>query len=134
MKLLILISASLLLATPAFAEDAKPAKSESAERGQSEASATEKLLSSEPRPADELPEKITQPPPIDQAPVVKIRTVDNGDVVEEYRVNGRLTMVKVKPRNAPAYSLLDTNGDGRLDKKDAEGPVAPVYWTLYEWN
>ena len=43
-------------------------------------------------------------------------------------------MVKVKPRNAPAYSLLDTNGDGRLDKKDAEGPVAPVYWTLYEWN
>ena len=126
MKLSIVFSASLLLAAPAFAEDAKPAQAESG--------ATEALLSSEPRPADDLPEKITQPPPIDQAPVVKIRTIDNGDVVEEYRVNGRLTMVKVKPRNAPAYSLLDTNGDGRLDKKDAEGPVAPVYWTLYEWN
>ncbi|MBD8528167.1 DUF2782 domain-containing protein [Pseudomarimonas arenosa] len=129
MKSSILFAFTLSLSLPAWAQ----AQSEAATSTE-EAEATEALLSAEPRPADELPEKVTLPPPVEQAPAVKIRTVDNGDVVEEYRVNGRLTMVKVKPRNAPEYTLLDTNGDGRLDKKDAEGPVAPVYWTLYEWN
>lgn len=120
---------ALLLASPAFAADTPPpAAAEEAATAPSEG------LSETPKPSDELPEKITLPPPVEDAPTVQIRTIDNGDVVEEYRVNGRLTMVRVKPRNAPEYTLLDTNGDGRLDKKDAEGPVAPVYWTLYEWN
>ena len=82
-----------------------------------------------------LPEKIVEPPPPDAAPTVSIRTDGrNGDVVEEYRQNGRLYMVKVRPLKGPPYSLLDTNGDGRLDETDGEGPVRPVYWTLYEWN
>lgn len=81
-----------------------------------------------------LPEKITSPPEPDSAPTVTIRNIDNGDRVEEYRENGRLTMVKVTPKNGPAYTLLDANGDGKLDRRDTEGPVAPVYWKLYEWN
>ena len=82
-----------------------------------------------------IPEKIQEPPPPDAAPTVSIRTDDrSGDVVEEYRQNGRIYMVKVKPLKGPAYSLIDTNGDGRLDETDGEGPVRPVYWTLYEWN
>jgi hypothetical protein len=68
------------------------------------------------------------------APTVKIRTIENGDTVEEYRINGLLSMVKVHPRGGLPYTLIDTNGDGRLDRKDSEGPVAPVYWTLYEWD
>lgn len=80
-----------------------------------------------------IPPKV-QPPDDDSIPQVSIRTQDNGDRVEEYRQNGRLYMVKVTPRNAPPYYLLDTNGDGRLDAKDGEGRVAPVYWTIYEWD
>lgn len=80
-----------------------------------------------------IPPKV-QPPDDDGIPQVSIRTQDNGDRVEEYRQNGRLYMVKVTPRNAPPYYLLDTNGDGRLDAKDGEGRVAPVYWTIYEWD
>lgn len=80
-----------------------------------------------------IPPKV-QPPPEQSVPTVSIRTQENGDRVEEYRQNGRLYMVKVTPRNAPPYYLLDTNGDGRLDAKDGEGRVAPVYWTIYEWD
>jgi hypothetical protein len=87
-----------------------------------------------PREEPPLPEKILNPPPLGVAPTVNIRQIDNGDTVEEYRVNGRLTMVKVTPKRGAPYTLLDSNGDGRLDRKDAEGPVAPVYWTLYEWD
>ena len=82
-----------------------------------------------------IPEKIQEPPSPDAAPTVSIRTDSgSGDVVEEYRQNGRIYMVKVKPLKGPAYTLLDTNGDGRLDESDGEGPVRPVYWTIYEWN
>lgn len=88
------------------------------------------LAAEPPRPQAEVPAA----PGEEDAPKVRIRTIDNGDTVEEYRVNGRLTMVKVRPRNGPPYTLLDTNGDGRLDRRDSEGPVAPVYWTLYEWD
>jgi hypothetical protein len=101
----------LLAATPLLAEDAAPVTQEAP-----------------------LPEKIPSPPSEESAPTVSIRQVDNGDTVEEYRQNGRLTMVKVTPPRGAPYMLLDSNGDGRLDRKDAEGPVAPIYWTLYEWD
>ena len=81
-----------------------------------------------------IPEKILENPPPEAAPTVSIRTDGSGDVVEEYRLNGRIYMVKVRPPRGLPYSLIDTNGDGRLDAKDGEGPVRPVYWTLYEWN
>lgn len=81
-----------------------------------------------------MPEKIELPPDPGTAPTVVIRKIDNGDVVEEYRQDGRLTMIRVKPLRGPAYTVHDANGDGRLDRKDIEGPVAPVYWTLYEWD
>ena len=81
-----------------------------------------------------IPEKILETPPPEAAPTVSIRTDGSGDVVEEYRLNGRIYMVKVRPPRGLPYSLLDTNGDGRLDAKDGEGAVRPVYWTLYEWN
>jgi hypothetical protein len=84
---------------------------------------------------DDLPPKILTPPPPEAAPAVSIRTDDStGDVVEEYRQNGRLYMVKVTPRRGPSYMLMDTNGDGMLDRHDGVGNVRPVYWTIYEWN
>lgn len=85
-------------------------------------------------PPPDLPEKIELPPSAESAPTVTIRKVDNGDVVEEYRTDGRITMIRVRPLRGPAWEVHDANGDGRLDRKDVEGPVAPVYWTLYQWD
>ena len=87
-----------------------------------------------PREEPPLPEKILPPPSPESAPAVQIRTLDNGDTVEEYRQNGRLYEVRVRPRDGVPYTLLATNGDGRLDRRDGDGPVAPVYYTLYRWD
>ena len=64
---------------------------------------------------------------------VTSRTVD-GDLIEEYRVQGQLQVVKVTPRRGKAYYLIDRNGDGRLDSSEGEGPVSPVMWKLFEWD
>lgn len=61
------------------------------------------------------------------------RRMDNGDVVQEYRVAGQLRVVKVTPARGPTYYLIDRNGDGRLDASEGEGPVSPVYYKLFEW-
>ncbi len=58
------------------------------------------------------------------------RTMDNGDVVTEYRVSGQLRVVKVQPKRGPAYYLQDRNGDGRIDE---DKNVSPVYFKLFEW-
>ena len=73
-------------------------------------------------------------PSIPPNAVEATRTLDNGDVVSEYRVQGQLTMVRVAPKHGPIYYLIDSNGDGRLDKstRDKEG-VSPVYYKIYGW-
>ena len=87
-----------------------------------------------PRAEPPLPEKITLPETPGEGPIVTIRRQENGDSVQEYRENGRLTMVKVTTPAGITYTLLDTNGDGLLDKSDHDGPVGPVYYTIYKWN
>ena len=83
-----------------------------------------------------IPEKIPPPASTEDAPTVNIRTMDNGDVVEEYRLAGQLTMVRITPLHGKPYYLYDDNGNGRLDRSDAErnAGVSPVYWVIYEWD
>ena len=68
-------------------------------------------------------------------PQITVRTdATTGDRVEETRENGKLVRLVVTPKNAPPYVLHDANGDGRVDAKDSEGPVQPVYWELFSWD
>lgn len=125
------LSAALLLAAPARAQvpDAEPLPPP--DIGDAPA---QEAAPADPSAAGELPPKIP-PPPGTEPPEVTIRTDERtGDVVEEYRQGGQVYMVVVRPLHGPPYRLMDTNGDGRLDSDDAEGPVHPVYWTIYEWN
>jgi hypothetical protein len=82
-----------------------------------------------------LPEKIPAKASDDNTPSVRIRTRDNGDIVEEYREGGIVHMVKVTPTRGKPYYIMDNNGDGRLDRADAEaaGGVVPVSWIIAEW-
>ena len=64
---------------------------------------------------------------------VSIRTMDNGDRIEEYRSGGQLTRVKVTPRKAPPYEIIDTNGNGRVDEHDKNSQKT-VGWTLFKWH
>jgi len=63
--------------------------------------------------------------------VESTRTAANGDVISEYRVQGQLRMVRVQPARGPVYYMIDSNGDGRLDR--SKGEVSPVYFKLYGW-
>lgn len=41
------------------------------------------------------------------------------DKVEEYRINGRLYMIKVTPPNGTAYYLIDDKGEGQWTRQDS---------------
>ena len=69
--------------------------------------------------------------PVPTNSVDSTRTESNGDVVSEYRVQGQLRMVRVQPAHGPVYYMIDSNGDGRLDR--SKGDVSPVYFKLYGW-
>lgn len=85
-----------------------------------------------PKPKDPpLPEKVQ--PPDEPPPTVSIRNV-KGAVIEEYRQGNRLYMIRVVPERGIAYTYLDTDGNGRLEYDGEDGPVRPVYYTLYEWD
>ncbi len=72
-------------------------------------------------------------PEIPADAVESIRTEANGDVVAEYRVAGRIAVVKITPVNGPTYYLTDTDGDGRLDRTGHGTRDVPVYFKLYGW-
>lgn len=55
--------------------------------------------------------------------------------IQEYRVNGRLYMIKVTPTVGVPYMLMDTDGDGSLETTQHEldsGLLVPN-WILLEW-
>lgn len=82
-----------------------------------------------------IPKKLPSPPSAEGAPTVTIRASNNGDRIEEYREGGKLYMVRITPVRGKPYYLYDDDRDGRLDRTDADRhSVAPVYWTIYEWN
>ena len=64
-----------------------------------------------------VPEPPDLPDPLETGeniePQVTIIRKDDA-VVEEYRVNGFLYMVKVTPAVGPAYYMVDNDGDGRM--------------------
>ena len=70
-------------------------------------------------------------PSIPEAAVPATHTEANGDVITEYRLGGRLKVIKVVPFRGVTYYIYDRNGDGRMDN-DKDG-VSPVYWKLYSW-
>ncbi|MDX1518633.1 MAG: DUF2782 domain-containing protein [Gammaproteobacteria bacterium] len=56
-------------------------------------------------------------------------------VVHEYRLNGRLYMVKVIPSVGKPYYLLDQDGDGRMESRmsDIYNNTIVPQWVLFSW-
>jgi len=57
------------------------------------------------------------------------------DVIEEYRINGKLYMIRVTPQKGAPYYLVDADGDGELETRTNE--LAPDYlipsWVIFSW-
>ena len=79
-----------------------------------------------------LPERVESGEPLE--PDVRIIRRER-DVIEEYRIHGRLYMIKVTPRGAPSYYLVDSDGDGNLESRFSElapGILVPA-WVIFRW-
>ncbi len=69
-------------------------------------------------------------------PTVTIREEEDRRI-EEYRMNGRVYMIKVTPKKGIPYYYIDTDGDGQLEldmTQQALNPVQPVHWKIIEWK
>lgn len=55
-------------------------------------------------------------------------------VIEEYRINGALYMIRVTPNTGPAYYMIDNDGDGRMETRssDLDDVIVPQ-WVLLTW-
>jgi hypothetical protein len=81
------------------------------------------------RPADLQP--IPEPPP-PPAPL------DGGDVTtepQEYRMNGKLYMVKVTPSHGVPYYLMDENGMGVMTRyDDLDTGLRVPKWVIFSFD
>ena len=56
------------------------------------------------------------------------------DTREEYRLNGKLYMIKVTPTVGKPYYLVDRQGDGNFIESDIGHPVVkPPMWVIHSW-
>lgn len=73
----------------------------------------------------EAPAKVEPPPPprmtteegIDEPQVNIIKQTEQ--TIEEYRVGGKLYMIKVIPKVGPPYYLVDDLGDGKFARQNS---------------
>ena len=55
-------------------------------------------------------------------------------IIEEYRINNNLYMVKITHITGMTYYLIDHDGDGKLDvRKDELDDVIVPQWVLFTW-
>lgn len=90
--------------------------------------------------AAEEPASLPPPPPPglgDQEGIEpEVRIIQREDqTVEEYSVNGQVYMIKVTPKNAPPYYLIDGDGDGSLESSptEIEPHLLIPSWVLFRW-
>ena len=84
-----------------------------------------------------LPEPPPPPPGVFDAepePQITVRRTD-GDTIEEYRVSGRVVMIRVTPAHGPAYVLTDPKGDGSFgNRRDSiEYPPGVAMWVIFSF-
>lgn len=69
-------------------------------------------------------------------PTVTIRD-EKDRQIEEYRLNGRVYMIKITPKKGIPYYYIDADGDGQLELDENQqtlNPVQPVQWKIKEWK
>jgi hypothetical protein len=96
-----------------------------------------------PPPSDESSNGQVKEPPIPPKvqdeqlePTVTIREEEDR-LIEEFRRNGQVYMVKITPKGGIPYYYIDTDGDGQLELDEpsrAMNPVQPVFWKIKEWK
>jgi len=86
----------------------------------------------QPIPAPPPPPRGMEPDPALE-PQVTI-TKRGEDKVEEFRINGKLYMIKVTPPHGKSYYLIDEKGDGRMSRQESldTGLRVPM-WVIHSF-
>jgi len=93
------------------------------------------------QPADRKLQPLPEPPPpppgleLDPSlePQVTIQRRAT-ETVEEFRIRGRLYMVKVTPAHGVPYYLIDENGRGDFTRRDTyDTGTRPPMWVIHTW-
>jgi hypothetical protein len=104
----------------------------------STAYAADKSKFGELPPPPDPPKNYQSPPPPTGQPAVDeaipepevVITTKGEERHEEYRIGGRLYMIKVTPRNGRPYYLVDREGRGDFSRSDLEPAESPPMWVI----
>jgi len=71
--------------------------------------------------------------PPGEEPQVTI-TKQSEQTIEEYRVGGKLYMIKITPRHGKPYYLVDDRGDGRFARQESlDSGVRVPRWVILQF-
>lgn len=94
------------------------------------------VLAQQPPGLDPVPEPPPPPPGMEddlEEPQVTISRRGE-DQVQEYRMRGKLYMVRVIPPHGVPYYLVDPAGEGNFVRQDGPGsPAAVPMWVIKSW-
>ena len=84
-----------------------------------------------------IPEPPPPPPGFELDPFLEpqVTILKRGvDTVEEYRISGRLYMVKVTPPTGRPYYLIDQRGDGMFTRQDSfDSGIRVPMWVIHSF-
>ncbi|MDR2689796.1 MAG: DUF2782 domain-containing protein [Azoarcus sp.] len=86
-------------------------------------------LAQEPPGLEPLP-----PPEIEEIEEPQITIIQRDDsTVTEYRLHGKLYMVKVTPNHGTPYYLIDREGKGQMVRDDSAPTLSVPMWVIKNW-
>lgn len=98
------------------------------------------LALAQTRPPNLQPVPEPPPPPrgfeLDPTPEPEVTIRKRGqEIVEEYRIGGRLYMIKIiPPGGGTPYYLIDHTGDGRFTRQNSHDTgLRPPMWVIHSW-
>lgn len=86
-----------------------------------------------PPPENYNPPAAPEPPESGQPEPEVTITTKGTEIHEEYRMNGRLYMIKVVPKKGKPYYLIDYEGSGEFRRSDFDSRIAIPTWVIKRW-
>ena len=87
--------------------------------------------------AQPIPEPPPPPPGLELDPALEPQVTirkRGEDTVEEYRIGGKLYMIKVTPPGGRPYYLVDERGDGKFARQEShDSGVRPPLWVIHSF-
>lgn len=87
--------------------------------------------------AQPIPEPPPPPPGFELDPALEPQVTirkRGEDTVEEYRISGKLYMIKVTPPGGRPYFLIDERGDGKFSRQESHDTgLRPPMWIIHQF-